>query len=627
MTNQTHNDLSLFSNNNVIKIPYSDNQEEPFIETSFHINGFTIIELDEDKNDFTNLILSDEEDQNIGKKQKLQLKSKAKNVENYYSVYQDEIVPNTNCSRCLLSNYTSNDLLYFKDKKALIQYLKYCFTYKKKSIFMNYFFYKKNKNELSKINQSFYSGWKFLIPKTICKACFMQLINKEYFISNIKNIIRDYDETNILIQSSKEKIPNFINSKRRRVLSKNRRKKTVNVIKDIHFNDKRNDINTQLEPIVIPILDNEIVPKAKRRRSSNIVFKKRKKKNMQKIIKKKYNENIIFDAKNNTLIINKKSLGNYQFDEDSLIVDKIINNNKKDKKSIINKEKDNKKHTSKKKNEKLKFISSNKNELDSINKNNSEKEIKIDNKFVENKDIKVNNNNSNLNSIPINIDKNNNTIIINNFNNNKSDEINMNKVGLIQINNNQFENKTFHNYVNNDFDIKNNLNQNSSILINNLNNNNNYSNFYNYTNISTLQQILIKQFEIPTRLNQDLIKLQSWLKLLIIFTLKMEQDILNNNLGNKNLYMNSLYLDLLTIDEIHDSFTNNVLYMEQIINIIKYNIRLFPNIYNNSKNNELFSEIVNLEEQAKLIKYNYDDIMRTILNICKMMRQVIEKII
>ena len=47
MTSQTHNDLPQISNNNVIKIPYSDNQEESLIDSSIHINGFTIIELDE----------------------------------------------------------------------------------------------------------------------------------------------------------------------------------------------------------------------------------------------------------------------------------------------------------------------------------------------------------------------------------------------------------------------------------------------------------------------------------------------------------------------------------------------------------------------------------------------------
>jgi hypothetical protein len=47
MSSQNHNDIIPTTNNNVIIIPYSDNQEES--DTSIHINGFTIIELDEEK--------------------------------------------------------------------------------------------------------------------------------------------------------------------------------------------------------------------------------------------------------------------------------------------------------------------------------------------------------------------------------------------------------------------------------------------------------------------------------------------------------------------------------------------------------------------------------------------------
>ena len=315
MTSQNHNDLIQTTNNNVIKIPYSDNQEESLIDTSIHINGFTIIELDEQKNDYNYLIQSYEEEQNIGKKEESQLQSKAESVENYYANYQDGVVPNVNCSKCLLGNFSSNELLYFKDRKTLISYLKYCFLYLKKNLFMNHFIYMNNKYDLFKINQSFYNGWKFAIPKTICKSCFIQMINIEFLIYNLKNIICDYDQgTSTLSWTNKNNTTNsLINNKRRRI-SKNKKRKIIKTKENTNINDKLNDINGQITPIVIPISENEKVHK--KRRSTNSVFKRRKIKVVKRRNKTKYNENVIYDPKDNVLIINKKSIPNYQCDDD-----------------------------------------------------------------------------------------------------------------------------------------------------------------------------------------------------------------------------------------------------------------------------------------------------------------------
>ena len=634
MTSQTHNDLPQIANNNVIKIPYSDNQEESLIDTSIHINGFTIIELDEEKKDYLNLIPSYEEDQIIGKKQKIQLESKARNVENYYSVYQDDVVPNVNCSRCLLSNFTSNDLLYFKDRKTLILYLKYCFIYLKRSIFMNHFLYMKNKNELNKINQSFYSGWKFLIPKTICKACFIQIINMEYLISNIKNIIRDYYGTNTISPPPQAKIPNLLNNKRKRVISKNKRKKITIQKEIIHLDDKTNDINTQITPIVIPIPETVKIKK-KKRRSTSTVFKKRKIKNFKKNNKKKYNENIIYDDKNNILIINKKCIGNYQVDEDSLIINKIINDNKK---NTPNKEKEKENaNQNNKKDEKLKFISRNKTESDSLtNKKIIKKEKKNEININENKDINdnKNKNNSNKNNIQKNTDKKN-TIIINNFNNNnsKSDEINMNKVGLIQINNNQFENNNLNNYSNNDFNMKNNLKQNNNnILINNLNNNNNFSNYFNHTNISIIKQLfVINKFINPMRLKQDIYKLYSCIINLSNFSLYILQNLRDNNISNKNQYINLTFLYLAKIDDIRNIFNETECFLDYSINIIRANISIFQNLNisnnNNYNYNELFAIINYLDDNSKIMKYKYNELIRTCMIICNYLKQTIEAIV
>ena len=195
MTSQIPNNILKSSSNNVIKIPYSDNQEESIRETSMNVNGFTIVELNEENNNFNSLISLYEEDQDIEIKQQIHLKLKAKSIENYYANYKDELVSNANCSRCLLGNFLSNELLYFKDRKTFISYLKYCFIYSKKNLFMNHFIYMNNKYDLFKINQSFYNGWKFSIPKTLCKCCFLQIINMEFLIFNIKNIICDYNSS------------------------------------------------------------------------------------------------------------------------------------------------------------------------------------------------------------------------------------------------------------------------------------------------------------------------------------------------------------------------------------------------------------------------------------------------
>ena len=472
MTSQINNDLHQTPNNNVIIIPFSDNQEESVNETTLNINGFNIIELDEEKNDYNNLIHLYEEEQIIGIRQQIQIKSKAKMVENYYS-NQPETVPNVNCSRCLLNNFEPNELLYFKDRKTLIAYLKYCFLYLKKNIFTNHSIYMNNYYDLFKINQSFYNGWKFSFEKTLCKACFLQIINMEYLIFNIKNIICDYDGVITSSPPPGKKITSFVNNKRRRIISRNKRKKPVSKIENSNTDKKENDINAQITPIVIPIQESVVTKKKKRRRSSNTIFKRRRFKNMKKRNQSKYNKNVAYDNKNNILIINKKNIGNYQIDDDSSIINSIINDNRK---SAINKEKEKEKENSKqtkKKEEKLKFISSNKNESDSLsNKKTAIKEKLLDNNS---KDINGNkmknhlNKNNNLKSLETK------STIINNNINNKTGEINMDKRDLIQINNNQLENINFNffNYSNKDFYIQNNLNQNNNnILFNNLNNNN-----------------------------------------------------------------------------------------------------------------------------------------------------------
>lgn len=573
MTSQNHTDTMQVTNNNVIKIPYSDNQEESFIDTSLHINGFTVIELDEDKKDYTNLIPSYEEDQNIGNKEESQLKTKAEIVENHYSNYKDDKVPNVNCSKCFMNDFFWNELLYFKDRKTLISYLKYCFVFLKKNLFMNHFIYHNNKYDLFKVNSSFYNGWKFTIPKTICKACFTQMINMEYLIYNLKNIICDYYGDISSSSNTKKKVVSLLNNKRKRI---SRKKKPP------QNDQKEKENNAQPNPIVISISENEKNKKKKNYRNSS--FRRRRIKALKKRskIKSRYNKNVIYDEKNNTLTFDKKILGNYLEDDDSLIIKSIINDNKKtnvnkdkDKDKDKDKEKEKEKvntRSNKKKEEKVKLGLINKNEMESLpNKKTVKKDKKIENVSKENnKDIINENKKINLlnkNNIQHNIDLNkSNTIIINNINNNKNREVNVNKVGCIHINSNQFENNNNldnYEYLNENYIINNNLKQNNNnILINNLNNNN-------------LSQINI-----------------------------------NNN-------FNTNYLANATM-KLNNFFSFNPLSLYIILENIKYCIgrinSFFSNVNENISNNMNMNDFLNHVEELKTLKIIYEKIIIDSIN-------------
>ena len=651
MSCQSHNDIIQTTNNNVIIIPFSDNQEES--DTSIHINGFTIIELDEEKKLNNYLIHSFEDEQNIGNKKEIYLKSKAKIVENYYANYLEGTVPNVNCSKCLLDGFTSNELLYFKDRKTLISYLKYCFLYSRKSLFMNHNIYMNNKYDLFKINQSYYSGWKFGIPKTICKSCFIHIINKEYLIFNLKNIICDYDQDNTVSPMTNKNIstPSLINNKRRR-LSLNKKRKKVKT-KVNHSNQVNlNDINGQISPIVIPISKNEKVQK--KRKTSNTVFKRRKVKVMKKGIKTKYNQNIIYDSKNNVLIINKKSIPNYKSDDDSIIINSIINDNKKfnvnkekEKDKNKNKEKEGEKpKKSKKKDEELIFYSNNINESELLsNKKNVKNEKKYDIKSIGNlKDINGNknkNNNLNKNSTQ-KIIENKSTIIINNINNNNNPEINMDKVGLIQINNNQFENNSLKNFSDNS--TKNNINQNmninsnnnnnnNNIFINNLNNNNfnNNNNYLNYPNISILRQLNL----IPSNVNylkifEEIQTIKRYIINGFIFANNLKKNLEKNTIGNINEYKTTIYIFIRSLYEIRQKVNETRYFVMNTLNFIKSRLFFYRIYFNDDNKNsfkELFFNFFTLEKFALDMQINYLYIVEALIEICNSLRYTIENII
>ena len=417
-SNKIYEETNLQKIGNLIKIPYYDLIEETKTYSPFKINGFSIIELDETNED----LYPSDDIPDIETKKGFQLKKKAEYVENYYMNYSEEELSNVHCSKCYMNGFSKNELLYFKDRKSLISYLKYCFIFLKKNLFMNHSIYMNNRYELFKIDHTYLIGFHFLIPKTICKSCFIQLINKKFLLSEMKNEITDYDKGVYEEINTPKKSLNLLKKKRKRkenlIISE---KKEKNKDKDLinSFHEEKAIKSIQISPIVIPLSRTETPKKKpKRKRIGKFGIKRRQKRN-NKINIKKYNENVNYDRFNNTLIINKKILKNLDMKEEKEIksgnLDQIkinINLKEKDKIFISSKQEENKETVDKEKTVKNTNINMNKvkNEkfLEKIKKKKKEKSIEQKN-----------------------------TIIINKINNsNGIGDININKVGLTQINNN-----------------------------------------------------------------------------------------------------------------------------------------------------------------------------------------------
>ena len=154
-------------------------------------NGFNIIELNEE--DSESDMISDLS--NISEREIDRIKKKAQMIESYYMNKGEETRVKENCFNCLMSDFLPNELVYFAKRKDLLTYLRYCFYFLKKAIFLDNQTYINNCYDLDKCNSSYLKGWKFFIPKTMCKACFLQMINKEHLFGNLKTIFSDVDAT------------------------------------------------------------------------------------------------------------------------------------------------------------------------------------------------------------------------------------------------------------------------------------------------------------------------------------------------------------------------------------------------------------------------------------------------
>ena len=596
MTNQNPYDILQSSNNNVIKIPYSDNQEESLKETTFNVNGFTIIELDEENNDYSKLISLYDEEQHIESKQQINLKSKAKSIENYYANSKDSVVANVNCSRCLLGNYSPNELLYFKDRKTFVAYLKYCFLYYKKNLFMNHSIYMNNKYDVFKINQTFYSGWKFSIPKTLCKACFLQIINMDYLVFNIKNIICDYNSCINSRVSSEKKISNSSRNKKRRIIPKSKGTNNKRSIENKKNGDETcdNNTNNKLMEALISKNENKSMIKKKRRRNSISFFRKRRLKKPKKRNVSKYNKNVVYDSENNILIINKKNVAALlKDDNDSIIIKSIINIKEKDTENIGNE----KTKQAKKKDEKLKFISNLKIESNSLtNKKTNIEEKKSENS---NKDIDGNKNSKDTK----------NTIIINNINNNNG-LINTDNVGQIQYNSNQ---NNFNIYSNKDYNLAYNLKDNiNRILMNDL------ISIYSIYAKNSSRLIMEKLFYSINTMN-------ALLKYMCSFTLNIFYILLYS--PNYVVAQISMFFQKLKMIEI--DFNEAEASIDYAINAVKNSIMQNQKLLgiDNYIWTNLNDEIKLIEEQAIEMKKKYNRCIQYCFVGCFVLRNVMNNII
>ena len=258
------------------------------LQKQLKINSFNIIELNEEE-----ITPENDPDLNIFSQREIQrIKKKAISIEEYYSNGPEDAKISENCFNCLMNNFRPNELLYFSKRKDLLTYLKYCFYFLKNILFLDYHIYIKNKFDLDKCDINYLNGWKFFIPKTVCRACFLQIINMKHLFANLKTIFSDID-INFASRNLRRNRSHFI--PRLRASHSARRESNNN-----------HNANTEEEKNIIVIPKKE--SKVKNKNSKN-------------------NHNIIYDDKKGIISIKKDILG------DIGILPKKLDNNNKSKKS------------------------------------------------------------------------------------------------------------------------------------------------------------------------------------------------------------------------------------------------------------------------------------------------------
>jgi hypothetical protein len=283
------------------------NNEISLKETSFKINGFNIIELNEDEEDNqSDLNLEDEEINNLTQKEKQSLINVSKKCENYYMNQYGETYINIPCFKCLYNSFYTNELLYFPNRKTLLNYLKYCFLFLKKNLFIDHSIYINNKYELKKCDNSYLINWKFFIEKTICKICFMEVINMKMLFGNLKIIFCDVEKETYF----KELQNKGRNHNRRHVVVKNRKKHQSQKNNTVSNKVKNNALIANFYNINVSFNSDKNIIIIKKSALGNIINDLLKNKQNQNIKRKEINEKIENKSKttiNNFNIINNLS--------------------------------------------------------------------------------------------------------------------------------------------------------------------------------------------------------------------------------------------------------------------------------------------------------------------------------
>ena len=371
-------------------------------------NGFNIIELNEDQ-----LIEENDLDmKNLAHREIARLIKKSHTIEDHYNLKDENEKINENCFNCLLSDFRPNELLYFPNRKDLLSYLKYCFIFLKKIIFIEHSNFIDNKYDLSKCDNNFLNGWKFFIPKTMCKSCFLQIVNMKHLFGNLKTIFCDVDQ-NLLSKSFHNSYSN----------SSFYRNKSTRRTHGTHPNQYTNRNNN-------------------RRGNDNII----KIKLNNKKIRNKDNPNISFNEKNGEITVNKKIL-------DNEILNKIPNKKGKiNKKKFINRKR------------RFSTLKKNKNRLNEDNATKELSEIKIHSNEYINEESEINKGKNDSKKEEKNggmeekdKNKNNNSIIKVNTNN-KNNINGNNQINEIIINNNYMTNNLNPNNFISEIDLNNKIN-------------------------------------------------------------------------------------------------------------------------------------------------------------------------
>ena len=228
------------NNINKHKLPLKAFTKNNKFQKQLNINQFNIIELNEEE-------LTQNYEPNINllsENEILKLKKKATLIENYYSNKSEEANINENCFNCLMNNFKPNELLYFSKRKDLLNYLKYCFYFLNNILFLDKHIYLKNRYDLDKCNDpNFLSGWRFYIPKTVCRACFLRIINTENLFLNLKKIFTDIDANSTSSVVYRAQRPQNSRARKNSYL----KKKIALKMSDININENEENVKNKDE--------------------------------------------------------------------------------------------------------------------------------------------------------------------------------------------------------------------------------------------------------------------------------------------------------------------------------------------------------------------------------------------